>query len=162
MQRLQGPTSTTFGRVGRIGRRYFLPSGDFTNNDMSTVGLEGNGCTFLFKQIISKMYSWQEVGSSYHPKLRDSLEAAGYEGQFLQKVMIISWYWCWSWHWACCQNQTIFRSLAQRRERPPIGENRFLSILEKIYFPTLDKEWKIIRQFGKKQFANTLFKMFFC
>ena len=31
----------------------------------------------------------QEVGSSYHPQLRDSLEAAGYEGQFLQKVMMM-------------------------------------------------------------------------
>ena len=26
---------------------------------------------------------------SYHPQLRDSLEAAGYEGQFLQKVMMM-------------------------------------------------------------------------
>ena len=28
----------------------------------------------------------QEVGVSYHPQLRASLEAAGYEGQYLQKV----------------------------------------------------------------------------
>ena len=32
---------------------------------------------------------FQEVGLSYHPQLRDSLEAAGYEGQFLQKVMMM-------------------------------------------------------------------------
>jgi len=29
----------------------------------------------------------QEVGRNYHPQLRDSLEAAGYEGQFLQKEL---------------------------------------------------------------------------
>ena len=44
--------------------------------------------TLLLLCKITKSYL-QEVGSSYHPQLRDSLEAAGYEGQFLQKVMMM-------------------------------------------------------------------------
>ena len=44
--------------------------------------------TSLLLCKIRKSYL-QEVGSSYHPQLRDSLEAAGYEGQFLQKVMMM-------------------------------------------------------------------------
>ena len=108
------------------------------------------------------------MGSSYHPKLRDSLEAAGYEGQFLQKVMIISWYWCCPpltlRNWACCQNQTIFRSWAQRRERPPIGENRFLPILEKSNFQLLTGNEKLFANFGeeKKAICQHIFKDVFC
>ena len=112
------------------------------------------------------MYSWQEVGSSYHPKLRDSLEAAGYEGQFLQKVMIISWYWITD---ADLDNEHVvkikpFSGAWHRGGRGHLLEKTGFCQFRKKYNFTRTRNEKLFANFGeeKKAICQHIFKDVFC